>query len=43
MSFEFAQAREDFPDDLTQIKITVTGVDLRELVRGGDLGLARYR
>jgi hypothetical protein len=41
VSFEFAPAGEDFPDDLRQIKITVNGVDLPELVREAELPSAR--
>jgi hypothetical protein len=41
VSFAFAQAGEDFPDDLRQIKIKVNGVDLPELVRGAELPSAR--
>jgi hypothetical protein len=39
--FEFAQAGEDFPDGLRQIKIEVNGVELPELVREAELPSAR--
>jgi hypothetical protein len=41
VSFEFAPAGEDFPDDLRQIRIKVNGVDLPELVREAELPAAR--
>jgi hypothetical protein len=41
VNFEFAPAGEDFPDDLRQIKITVNGVDLPELVRVAELPSAK--
>jgi hypothetical protein len=41
VSFEFAPAGEDFPDDLKQIKIKVNGVELPELVREAELPSAR--
>jgi hypothetical protein len=41
VSFEFAPAGEDFPDDLRQIKINVNGVELPELVREAELPSAR--
>jgi hypothetical protein len=41
VSFEFAPAGEDFPDDLQQIRIKVNGVDLPELVREAELPAAR--
>jgi hypothetical protein len=37
VSFEFAPAGGDFPDDLRQIKIKVNGVELPELVREAEL------
>jgi hypothetical protein len=41
VSFEFAPAGEDFPDDLRQIKIEVNGVELPELVRTAELPSAQ--
>jgi hypothetical protein len=41
VSFEFAPAGEDFPDELRQIKIMVNGVDLPEIVREAELPAAR--
>ncbi|HEY1237004.1 MAG TPA: hypothetical protein VGE91_01610 [Solirubrobacterales bacterium] len=41
VSFEFAPAGEDFPDDLRQIKIEVNGVEFPELVREAELPSAR--
>jgi hypothetical protein len=41
VSFEFAPAGEDFPDDLKQIKIRVNGVELQDLVRDAELPSAR--
>jgi hypothetical protein len=41
VSFEFAPAGEDFPDDLRQIKIRVNGVELPELARDAELPSAR--
>jgi hypothetical protein len=41
VSFEFAPAGEDFADGLRQIKISVNGVELPELVRVAELPSAR--
>jgi hypothetical protein len=41
VSFEFAPAGEEFPEDLRQIKIEVNGVELPELVREAELPSAR--
>jgi len=41
VSFEFAPAGEEFPDDLRQIKIQVNGVDFPELVRAAELPSAQ--
>ena len=41
VSFEFAPAGEEFPDELRQIKIEVNGVELPELVREAELPSAQ--
>lgn len=41
VSFELAPAGGDFADDLTQIRISVNGTELPELVRHAELPFAR--